>query len=147
MTKPYTTVAALRLSEQGQLDLDAPVHAILDPWLSKHGQPTLMELWKGHEAEISVVTSRMLLSMQSGMPDYNSHQLQLWTLEHPADDFLPLQFLQNVSKEFLFPPGEGGAYSGDGYVLMGLVLAAVLDANDWSDLDQLQLTFGQGAAE
>ena len=147
VTKPYTTVAALRLSEQGRLDLDAPVHTLVDPWLSKRSQPTIMEMWKGHEAEIGVVTSRMLLSMQSGMPDYDSHQLQLWTLEHPAADFLPIQFLQNVSKAFLFQPGEGGAYSGDGYVLMGLVLAAVLDADDWSDLDQLKLTFGEHAAD
>ena len=36
----------------------------------------------------------------------------------------------------LFPPGKGGAYSGNGYVLMGEVLAAVSGAATWDRLDQ-----------
>ena len=36
----------------------------------------------------------------------------------------------------LWAPDGGGAYSGTGYVLMGMVLAAVTNATSWYDLKQ-----------
>ena len=37
----------------------------------------------------------------------------------------------------MYNPGEGAAYSGDDYVLLGMVLAAVTGAERWSDFDQM----------
>ena len=38
VTKPYTAVAAMRLYDQGLLDLEEPVHKILDPWLKSQSK-------------------------------------------------------------------------------------------------------------
>ena len=46
-----------------------------------------------------------------------------WTLQHPNDDFGAMDLINQVSKQFLFPPGTGAFYSSTGYVLAGLVLS------------------------
>lgn len=136
IAKPYTTVAAVRLHERGVLDLDEPVHIILDPWLKAQSQPSLLEIWDG-DATIHQVTSRHLLSMQSGLRDYESGLLENWTINNPTKDYLPIDFLSALNKTFYFTPGQGGAYSSDGFVVAGMVLAAATGAKKWSDFDQL----------
>ena len=61
-------------------------------------------------------------------------------------DYLPQMFLSAVNKTFLFPPTEGGSYSGVGYVLMGMVLSAVTGADTWDMLDQADAAAGGPAA-
>merc|ERR1712190_710071 len=51
---------------------------------------------------------------------------------------LPIDYLNDVAKKpFAFTPGNGVRYSSDGYVLAGLVLAALQRKNTWEDLDRL----------
>lgn len=45
-------------------------------------------------------------------------------------------YLENSPKGFLFPPGSGGIYTGNGYILVGMVLAAVTGAPSFDALDQ-----------
>ena len=45
VTKTWTVVAAMRLAEKGALDLDAPIHTVLDPWLTRTNGTTLAALW------------------------------------------------------------------------------------------------------
>ena len=136
VTKPYTAVAAMRLREQGRLDLDAPVHIILDPFFAAQALPSLQQLW-GNDSAVNKITSRHLLGMQSGLGDYDDLPLQNWTINHPSQDYLPMNYLEDLNKHFLFDPGQGAAYSSDGFVLMGYVLTAVTGGKEWSDFDQL----------
>ena len=138
VTKTFTATAALKLQEAGKLDLDAPVHSLVDPWLQAHGLPSLLECWGG-DPTINLVTTRHLLQMRSGIPDYDDSLLRQFTVDHPDDDFLPLGFIASVPKHFLFAPGKGGAYTGVGYVLVGWVIAAASGAASWDALDQRHL--------
>jgi CubicO group peptidase (beta-lactamase class C family) len=133
--KPYTAVAALKLSEQGKLDLDKPVVPIVDPWLAAQGFPSMGKLW--NNSMINTVTSRQLLSMRAGFDDYDDQGLLNWTISNPDKDYLPIDYITNLPKKFLFPPGHGGCYSSDGFVLMGMVMAAVTGAKEWEAFDQL----------
>jgi hypothetical protein len=137
VTKPYTAVAAMRLYDQGLLDLEEPVHKILDPWLKSQSIPPLLSLWK-NDPTIESVTSRQLLGMQAGFLDYADGYIRNWTINHPHQDYLPMDFIDALDKTFRFKPGAGAAYSSDGFVLMGLVLTAVSGGTTWSDFDQLK---------
>ena len=69
VTKAYIAVSALRLAQAGKLDLDKPMAPLVDEWLAKQSKPTLTEMWGPiNQANLSKVTSRMLLSMRAGMP-------------------------------------------------------------------------------
>ena len=74
--------------------------------------------------------------MLVGIPDYDDLEMQDWTEHHLKQDFTPFNYLQNVSKHFLFAPGNGTMYSSNGYVVMGLVLAAVTNSTGWQSLNQ-----------
>ena len=139
VTKTFTATAAMRLVEKKKLQLDEPFHQVVDPWLKKQGEPSLLQLWN-NDTTIQTVTVRHLLQMRSGIPDYNDQVLRQWSIDHPKQDWLPSNYIKNVSRTFLFAPGSGGAYSGVGYVLLGWVLCAATDGcNKWSDLDQAAL--------
>ncbi len=139
VTKTFTAVAALKLVEAGKLDLDVPFHRAVDPWLQAQGMPTLLQMFNG-DRTIEYVTARQLLHMRSGIRDYNDGQVRQWTLDHPDEDFLPLQFVQSVTNSskpaFYFLPDTGGTYSGVAYVLSGWVLAAASGASSWDELAQ-----------
>ena len=52
-------------------------------------------------------------------------------------DLTPIDFMQDwTPKSSLFAPGEGGAYSSNGYMLAGLALAAAANATTWDKWDQ-----------
>jgi CubicO group peptidase (beta-lactamase class C family) len=97
VTKTYVTVSALRLHEKGLLDLDAPFLAIVEPWLKRQGLPSLASLWPhpADRAHLSAITSRQLLSMESGMPDYDDEEMQAWTKRNPGKDYTPFDYLGN----------------------------------------------------
>lgn len=82
------------------------------------------------------VTSRQLLQMRGGLQDYEDTALYEWTITHPNEDYLPIQYLETVNKTFLFPPQKGGFYSGTGYVMAGMALAAARGNHTWDTLHQ-----------
>lgn len=132
----------MRLVDKGLLNLEEPVHKILDPWLQSQSLPSLLQLWK-NDSTIQQVTSRHLLGMQAGFLDYNDQFLKNWTINFGASrDYSPMMLLNALDKKFLFPPGKGAAYTGDGFVLMGLVLAAINGSKSWSDFDQYKAALG-----
>ena len=124
-TKTFTSVAALKLVEAGKLDLDAPIHEAVDPWLKTQGHKSLLELGGG-DRTILEVTGRQLLQMRGGIQDYDDAALRQWTVQHPTRDWAPIEYIESVAKEFLFAPGQGGAYSGNSYVLMEWALCAAV---------------------
>lgn len=44
------------------------------------------------------------------------------TTQHPAEDYLPAQYITALNKKFLYAPGKGSSYSSDGIVLLGMAL-------------------------
>jgi CubicO group peptidase (beta-lactamase class C family) len=146
--KAFTSAALLRCAELGLLSLDDPAHVHIDPWLARQDPPvpTLLAQWNG-DATINSVTVRQLLSMRSGVQDYEDTALFEWTLAHPDADYLPEHFLSSVNKSFAFPPGQGGLYSGTGYVMLGMVLSAVQNASSWDKVDQLEPLLSRSAQD
>jgi len=142
VTKTFTVVAAMRMSEQGRLDLDAPVVEFVDPWLRAQNLPTLTDIFGlGNDTNGSIlqVTSRMLLSMQSGVPDYDDLKRQQWQIDHPNTDILPHEWVNDANHTLNFKPGTEVEYCSNGYVIMGYLLAAISDAPTWEQLDQLKV--------
>ena len=146
VTKSWTGVRTMQLVEAGKIDLDTPAYTYIDPWLKAQGKPTLEEMFTAPGSDITVVTVKELLGMESGLADYTS--LQEWTIAHPTEDYLPLDFISNMRKSFLFTPGGGGAaYSSNGFVLLGMMLTAVTGKADWTGLDQLAAAGPQNQAK
>ena len=93
LSKSLTAILAMRLSEQGKLDLDAPVTRYL-PDLDLP----------------SSVTSRSILSHSSGLPHYGSH--------FPGSHFS----LKNFTKSSVTSSTGSYLYSSPGYFLLSRVL-------------------------
>ena len=106
--KMFTATAVLRLTEQGRIDLDAPIIRYLPDYPA------------GTVAE--QITARQLLSHSSGIGNY-------WEAiaKKPSQafvetrDFLPLFAGQPLE----FTPGERLGYSNGGYVILGLIVEAL----------------------
>jgi CubicO group peptidase (beta-lactamase class C family) len=93
MTKPVFAYIALKLVEQGQLDLDRPLAEYLqEPDLPKQDQ-------RQH------ITARMVLSHTAGLPNWRKGEDEL-------DGPLPV----------LFSPGSKFSYSGEGYYLLQRII-------------------------
>jgi CubicO group peptidase (beta-lactamase class C family) len=106
--KMFTATAVLRLTEQGRIDLDAPIIRYLPDYPAR--------------AVAEQITARQLLSHSSGVGNY-------WEAiaKKPPQafvetrDFLPLFADQPLE----FTPGEQIGYSNSGYVVLGLIVEAV----------------------
>ena len=149
ITKATAAVLALQLAEQGKLDLDKPITEYIDPWFAQLPVPRFPLAIMWGNASIINVTTRMLLSMRSGLMDYDDSRLLEWTaLQGAPRDFEPLDFvIWATDHSFLWTPGGGGFYSGTGYVLLGMVLASASGAKQWFDLDQTAVFDPLGASK
>ncbi len=111
--KAMTAVAALRLVEDGALDLDAEV-APLVPRDVSDGLGGL-----------DGVTLRHLLTMTSGLPDYLSDDFVDAALDNPGilgpEDALAYAFDEPQN----FAPGTGFDYSNTNYVLVQILMTEV----------------------
>jgi CubicO group peptidase (beta-lactamase class C family) len=134
VTKPYTAARVVQLVEQGVLGLDDPMHKWADPVLKKWNGTTALKLFG--DPLIHNVTIRHLLSMRSGIQEYNDTRLEDETVQHPKHDIGPFELLAQVNKTLVFAPGTHGQYSSMNYVFIGLVLASVTNASKWTDFDQ-----------
>lgn len=120
ITKTYVAAAALRLHEDGRLDLQAPIDRYLPAdW---------MQLLSSDGYQPHVITVRQLLSHTSGMADaaqapqfiatIKAHPQTRWTREGDLHDLV--EWTEPVGK-----PGEKFAYSDTGYVLLGAIIERV----------------------
>ena len=137
-TKLYTATALLKMHDAGIVDLDAPVHVVLDPFLTRNNGTTLAALW-GNNASVNAITARQLMGMRSGLSDYDDRALQDFAMNASnwPSDITPYDYLHRWAlKPLLCAPGTCGSYSSIGYVLLGMVAAAASGAVDWADFDQ-----------
>lgn len=107
VSKQFTAVAVMILSERGQLDLDAPVKAYL---------ADAPAAWEG-------VTIRSLLNHTSGVPDFTRF-----------DDYEALKTRPTTTEALIgrlrdrpldFASGETFAYSNSGYIILTAVIEKV----------------------
>lgn len=106
----YVAALALRLSEEGVIDLDTPI---------AHWLPNLPASDKA--------TIRMLANMTAGYPDHvaNEEKFERPFNENPFRTWTPQELIDvSLSTRRRFAPGENWDYSHSGYVILGQVLEA-----------------------
>jgi len=115
ITKTYTAVAILRLWELKKIDLDAPISRYLPT-------ETAQKI-----AQADEITVRMLLSHQSGVPDYGSATAYvLKLLQEPDYSFSSAEYLDFIAQQPLnFKPGSQYKYSNTNYLLLALIADAI----------------------
>jgi D-alanyl-D-alanine carboxypeptidase len=120
ITKTYVAAAALRLYEDGRLDLQAPVDRYLPAgWM----RLLASDGYRTHD-----ITVRQLLSHTSGIADaaqtpqfiatLKAHPQTRWTREGDLHDLV--EWTDPVGA-----PGEKYAYSDTGYVLLGAIIERI----------------------
>ena len=95
VTKSWTTVGVMQYAEAGAINLDEKASKYVDPVLNRLNGTTLTGLFGPRAAEITV---RHLLSMTSGIGDYDDEDLFDWTIFTAAEDFSPLDYLAVANK-------------------------------------------------
>jgi CubicO group peptidase (beta-lactamase class C family) len=111
VTKCFVATAVLQLVERGQLDLDAPLVAVLPEFRlddERYGQITL----------------RQILSHTSGMPDMGEREYDE-LLAHPEyDEDAPARYVRSLAgRKMVAAPGERFSYSNIGYNVLGLLIS------------------------
>ena len=110
LTKPFISVVALQLAEEGLISLDDKLPTVLPE--------SITEKFANSEK----ITVRMLLNHTAGLPDFMglaiSEILTNPTKVWQAEEFIDLA----ASLELLSGPGEIIAYSNTDYSLLGLVI-------------------------
>lgn len=109
LTKQFTAALILRLSEQGLIDLDAPVSAYIPEYPKPQGDR---------------ITIHGLLTHTSGLPSYTN--IPGFLDEHATTPLSPGEIVALTWEAPLeFEPGTRFAYSNSGYVLLGWVAERV----------------------
>lgn len=110
MTKPVTATAAHRLSDQGRLDLHAPVHEYL-PWLRAPGpaQPTVWQLLSHSAGLGNPLPVRWIHPADTPGPDQERMLRQLMARRRP----------------FRYRVGGTGHYSNVGYLVAAQIISQV----------------------
>jgi D-alanyl-D-alanine carboxypeptidase len=109
-TKPYISALVMTLVEEGLVGLDDP--------FSKY--VTGYSKWDD-------ITIRMLLGMQSGIPDYMLGEAFMMAAVFDPDSLTTPQVLLDFVKEedLLFEPGTDCIYTNTNYILVGLIIEEV----------------------
>jgi len=115
ISKPVSAWVAMKLVEEGKLDLDAPISKYLTRW-----QPPQSKF------DNNEVTLRRILSHTAGLsiPGYRGFVpgVRLQTIE---ESLTAAEDADNQLLAVVFPPGQGWHYSGGGYTLMQLVVEEI----------------------
>ena len=106
VSKLVTVAAVGRLAEEGRIDLDAPVTAIL-PWL---------------ETNWAAITARQLAAHTSGLPHYQAVDEDRGTAVYPDGRSAVAIF---SGRKLLSAPGAEYSYSSWGYTLLGALVEEV----------------------
>jgi len=140
-----TGTAVMQLVEKGVTSLDERMSPIVNRFIART-ITTTKYTWRSLDdlfgPEINNVTLRHLLTMQSGIPDYDDGGLRGYQNDNPGVDIVPLDVLDICPKNFSCAPGSCGSYSSTNYVILGLVLAELSNATDWEAYDQRSIFNG-----
>lgn len=158
ITKMLTAASILKLVSQGAFELDDPVPPLVNPIIArmaksnpKQNFTSVEELWGSN---IKKTTVRQLLSMQSGVPDFDTatpqrggvstDSLRKELYRNPDHFYSPAE-LMNVPwvrgqwvncKRKMWPVGPKFCYSSTNFMLLGLILASHTGAATPNAFDQ-----------
>lgn len=109
LTKPLaTTLACMRLVQEGRLDLDRP----------------FAEIWPGpFKGDQTEITPRHLLSHTSGLPPWMPYYMRLRHIP-PAERVMTLKKWIRA-EPLLFSPGQKDAYSDLGFILLQWIIEKI----------------------
>jgi serine-type D-Ala-D-Ala carboxypeptidase len=146
LTKLFTATAFLRLVEQGKVQIDQPVAAVMpefaglraiggteDP-LTKRPLPADPR-WSGEMVDAGTVTFRHLLTHTSGLPAWRSLYRICGPLPAPEPP-QPAEIADRHSRAldaitgfpFIYPPGQDYVYSDIGLILLGFAVERLYGA-------------------
>ncbi len=121
-TKTFVAAAALRLYEQGALDLDAPVEGLLDP--------DLAALLVSDGYDLQAITPRLLLMHSAGIAEHADDTYAGAVMQDPTRVWTradQVAFgMENTDP--VGAPGERFSYSDTGYVLLGDIMERISGA-------------------
>ena len=142
VTKMYTTASIMHLVERGLVGLDDPASIHVDAVLAASNLTSLEALFGPSAARVTV---RYLLSMRSGIYDYDDDETRAYQNAHPDTALSPLDDLSFAStrghKTPLYEPGTHQDYSSTNFELLGLILQRYAGASTWDQLDQRLAAF------
>ena len=123
LTKTYTAMGIMKLVQDGKIGLNQTISSLVDDFLQRTENTTLLEMWQGN-TKINEVTVFQLLNMKSGIGDYEDDLMYAFTLLNPDETFTPMYYLRNISSTGTFEcnPGHCYYYSSNNYLLLGLAL-------------------------
>lgn len=126
MTKPFVSTVILKLCEAGKLDLDDP----MQQYLPKESQ----RIENG-----DTVTIRQLLSMTSGIADYDNPRYAEALEKHPPQNpWTPEEILECVYDEQSdFEPGAEFSYCNTNYVILQMIIEKISGASLASEIRRL----------
>ena len=149
LTKVWTATAILRAADAGKFShgLDTAMQPLVDRVLQPQCNFTLLQLFANDSKTVSRITIRHLLSMSSGIRDYDNDWYVQWILLRGGDrakggggeEMHPCDYLriQDARLECAPPPCKVGDYSSINYLLLGFVMQAVENQPSWSGWDQI----------
>jgi D-alanyl-D-alanine carboxypeptidase len=109
--KPFVSVVVLQLAERGRLSLDARLPQVLPASVV------------GRFPTASEITVRMLLSHRSGIPEWDTPDVDEYIARHPAKVWTISELLDlAAAKPPVFAPGTSYKYCNTEYNLLGLII-------------------------
>ena len=120
-TKPFTSAAALRLWEQGQLSLDAPVSEFLAEDLIERLNVIDGTSWGRR------ITIEHLLQHSSGIREPRSETYVAYVMSDPTRSWTPLEQIEYAiaNGPGVHPPGEAVCYSNTGFIILAVVIEQI----------------------
>lgn len=118
ISKWFTGTATMKLVDDGQLDLTAPIQTYCPAYPKKN--------WD--------ITTRHLLSHTSGIRHYKDGEAETPSTRHYSDVIDPLETFKN--DPLVYEPGMGWGYSSHGFRVLGCVIKGASEQSYNAYLDQ-----------
>lgn len=111
IAKPFVATVVLQLAEADRFTLDAALPSVLPAGVTSRF-PSAPQ-----------VTLRMLLGHRSGLPEWDSEEVEVTAARDPAKVWQPAELLDLAAAQPpMFPPGTRYSYSNTNYTLLGMVI-------------------------
>jgi D-alanyl-D-alanine carboxypeptidase len=114
VTKIFTSVAILKLQDEGKLNIDDKINKYLPSTITD-------KLPNGNDATI-----KQLLRHQSGIPEYSTISNNLLISNYSIKRQSAAEIISNIlEKKAVFSAGKGQEYSNTNYILLGMILKSI----------------------
>lgn len=133
LTKLVTAAMTLKLNASGVLNLDDPIHTVLNPFLFKNNGSVIGQIYEPSN-QTDMITARQLIGMNSSIGDFDTQETANLQFNDVTRDLSPFDDIYLAPKELTCEFCAN--YSSTNFVVAGLVLAAAMGVDSWQDLNQ-----------